>query len=113
MVDNLKITWDNKKMADAQLKALLNAAKKKPCNFVLAAKGADVALILSRKKIAAAQIKEAKIQVGGGKAYIGILEAGSDGFTFKSANQMPGGILKPLRQYIKRETGITISAELG
>jgi hypothetical protein len=98
-------------MADVQLKTLLNAAKRKPCNFVLAAKGSDVALILSRKTIAAALVKQAKTKAGGGKIYIGVVQGGSDGFTFTSPRQVPGGVTKAVRQYIKRETGLTIAAD--
>ncbi len=98
-------------MPDAQLKTLLNAAKTKPCNFVLAANGGDVALILSRKAIGGAIKKAAKTKAGGGKIYSGVVQGGSDGFTFRSPDQVPGSVTKAVRQYIKRETGLTIATD--
>jgi hypothetical protein len=100
-------------MADAKLKTLLLAAKAKSCNFVLAMKGTDLALILSKRTISAAQMKEAKTRTDGGKVYVGVLEGGSDGFNFKVADKMPGSTSGLLKKYIKQETGLSIAAVVG
>ena len=100
-------------MADAQLKKRLLAAAKKPCNFVLAMKGADVALILSVRAISGGQVKEVKDRIKGGKVYRGVLEGGSNGYVFKADAALPTASVGALRNYIKSETGLTIRISLN
>jgi hypothetical protein len=55
-------------MADAHLKVLLQKARSKPCNFVVAVAGTkNVALILSNKAISGKQKQAAKDKAGGAK----------------------------------------------
>jgi len=100
-------------MADAQLKALLQKAKSKPCNFVVAAEGTKkVALILSNKAISGAQKQAAKNRAGGAKIRTGVVEGGSGGgFIFKVAAEMPGNAAGVVKKYIHQETGLQVSVE--
>ncbi len=100
-------------MSDAQLKKRLLAAAAKPCNFVLAMKGADVALILSVRTITGAQVKEAKVRTKGGKIYRGVVEGGSSGYAFRAEDPLPATAGGPLRKYIKTATGLSLRLSLG
>jgi hypothetical protein len=100
-------------MADAKLKTLLQKAKSKPCNFVVAMEGTTkVALILSNKTITGAQKQAAKNRAGGAKIHTGVVEGGSGGgLIFKVANEMPGSAEGIVRKYIHQETGLQFSVE--
>jgi|SRR5580658_2182170 hypothetical protein len=100
-------------MADAQLKVLLQKAKSKPCNFVVAVDGTrKVALILSNKAISGKQKQAAKDRAGGAKTHIGVVEGGSGrGLIFKVADEMPGSADVIVKKYITQETGLHISVE--
>ncbi len=97
-------------MPDALLKTLLNEAKTKPRNFVLAVNGSDIALILSKKKVSSAQKNEAKAKAKGAtKTFTGVVDASSGSFVFKSLDQIPRGAAEPLKKYVTKEGQVTIT----
>ena len=100
-------------MADAQLKVLLQKAKSKPCNFVVAAESIKkVALILSNRAISGKQKQAAKDMAGGAKIHVGVVEGGSGrGLVFTVAGEMPGAADVIVKKYITQETGLRIAVE--
>ena len=99
-------------MPDAQLKKWLLAAAKKPCNFVLALKGTDVAMIVTPRAITGTQVKQVKARIKGGKIYDGVVQGGPRGYAFRAEDPLPTTAGGPLRSYIKTETGLTIRLSL-
>jgi hypothetical protein len=98
-------------MADAHLKTLLQKAKSKPCNCVVAAEGnKKVALILSNRAISGAQKQAAKDRAGGAKVHTGVVEGGSGGgLVFTVAGEMPGTADAIIKRYITQQTGLRLS----
>jgi hypothetical protein len=98
-------------MADEILAKLLKEAKQKPRNFVLAVNGKDIGIILSKKKISPAQVKEAKTRAKNAtKFFTGIVESGPTGLAFKSVDPMPSSALPILKKYVAEEAKITLKA---
>lgn len=98
-------------MADEILRKLLIEAKQKPRNFVLAVNGKDIGIILSKKKISPAQVKEAKIRAKNAtKFFTGIVESGPKGLVFKSLDAIPTSALPLLKSHVAEETKITLKA---
>ena len=79
MVELVRFVWGTDQWRMRNWKVLLQKAKSKPCNFVVAAEGIKkVALgILSNRAISGKQKQAAKDMAGGAKIHVGVVEGGS------------------------------------
>lgn len=90
----------------------LKAAKSKRCYFVLVFKGgAGGALLVSKSKIGAPAIAEAKKNSGGSAALIGFVSYVDGSYLFETAKIPPATAAAAAKTVAKRDAGMSITAE--
>ena len=100
-------------MADADLKAALLAAKKKPMNFALVVRGGEAVLTVSKKAIVAKDIKEMKEDAGGGKTYEGVVEGDDKGLVFKVSGAPPASLDRIVKKCIREDAGLSVAVSFA
>ena len=96
---------------DKDLADGLKAAKTKRCYFALVLKGGtDGALLVSKTKIAAPAIAEAKKKSGGGAVFSGFVSYEDGTYVFETAKSAPGTAAAAVKIIAKRDAGPTIKA---
>src|SRR5215471_11301873 len=100
-------------MPDAELTAALKQAKSKKMFFAFIPKGgSDGQLIVSKTKIPAKQIADAKKQIGGGNAVTGKCFGGDNGaMVFQVAKAAPPALAAAVKRVAKRDAGLTIDPD--
>jgi hypothetical protein len=97
---------------DTELVDGLKAAKSKRCYFVLVLKGGtDGALLVSKTKIAAPAIAEAKKKSGGSAVVIGFVSYEEGTYIFETAKLPSATAAQAVKTIAKRDTGLTTKAE--
>jgi hypothetical protein len=96
---------------DAALNAALKMAKTKSMYFAFLGKGTEGKLLVSKSKIPAKEIAEAKKELGGGAIVKGTCEGGEGkSMVFNVAKEPAGPILSALKRTLK-ETGLGLIPE--
>lgn len=98
-------------MTDPVLKKNIQQALKQSRNFVLAVKGSDVALFVSKKPIQPAMEKEIKARVKASSTITGVCTGDDGSLAFKSTDSFPPCGPK-LKAFIKAETNLTVDPTL-
>jgi hypothetical protein len=100
-------------MPDAQLTAALKQAKATKMFFAFIPKGgSDGQLIVSKTKIPAKEIADAKKQIGGGNAVTGKCFGGEGGaMVFQVAKAASPAMAAAVKKVAKRDSGLTIDAD--
>jgi peptidoglycan hydrolase-like protein with peptidoglycan-binding domain len=99
-------------MPDATLTAALKQAKANRMFFAFIPKGADGKLIVSKAKVPAKEIAEAKKQTGGGNAITGKCYGEGATMVFQVAKAAPATLAAALKKVAKRDTGLSIDADV-
>jgi Putative peptidoglycan binding domain len=99
-------------MADATLMAALKQAKSKKMFFAFVPKGADGKLIVSKAKIPAKQVAEAKKEIGGGTAITGKCFGDGNTMIFQVVKAAPSNMGPTLKKVIHRDAGLTMIPEV-
>src|SRR5439155_13904678 len=100
-----------KTMAELDLAAALKMAKSKKMFFAFLPKGADGTLIISKTKIPAKEIAEAKKELGSSMAVKGRCEGPVGDMTFYVAKEAPATWCKIIKTVAKRDAGLTVVAK--
>jgi hypothetical protein len=95
-------------MPDANLAAALKQAKSKKMFFAFVPKGSDGKLIVSKMKIPAKLIAEAKKQVGGGTAVTGKCFGDGRALVFQVTRSAPSTMGSALKKVAQRDAGLVI-----
>jgi hypothetical protein len=100
-------------MPDAELTAALKQAKSKKMFFAFIPKGgSDGQLIVSKAKIPAKPIADAKKEIGGGNAVTGKCFGGDGGaMLFQVAKPASPALAAAVKKVAKRDTGLTIDPD--
>jgi hypothetical protein len=100
-----KAEEEREELADA-----LREARRKPRQFAIFIKGADVvAMIAQRKPLRAAALRKARRDSGGKQIVQGVCEKGDGGgLVFKVAGDVPKVKKSKLREFISQATGLMI-----
>src|SRR5579859_874231 len=98
---------------DRDLAAALKQAKTKRMNFALVMKApGEGTLIVSKNKVLAAAIAEAKKELGGGQIYQGKCAGNSSGaLIFETPMDPPQTLTKTLKAVIRRDAGMTLELD--
>src|SRR5438270_9697308 len=97
---------------DAELATGLKAAKGKRMYFAVVLKGgADGALIVSKQKVPAPAIAEAKKKCGGSAVIKGACFGEEGKHIFEVAKEPPATLANTLKLIAKRDSGLSIHAE--
>src|SRR5580704_11812654 len=97
---------------DKDLAAGLKAAKSKRCYFVLVLKGGtDGALLVSKTKIAAPAIAEAKKKSGGSAVVMGFVSYEDGIYIFETAKVPSATAVQAVKTIVKRDAEQSIKAE--
>jgi hypothetical protein len=96
-----------------ELVTALKLAKTKAMQFALVAKGpTDGTLLVSKNKIQAKAIAEAKKTLGGGQIYKGRCLGDADGeLVFEIAKDPPASLSKTIKTIIHRDAGLTLKVD--
>jgi hypothetical protein len=98
---------------DTQLAASLKQAKGKPMSFAFVAKGpADGKLLVSRGKVAAKQVTEAKAKLGGGTLWRGRCVGDEGSLVFEVPKPPPPTLAAQLKKVISRDAGLTLKVDV-
>jgi len=96
---------------DKDLADGLKAAKTKRCYFALVMKGStDGALLISKNKVPAPAIAEAKKKSGGSAVLSGFVSYEDGTYVFETAKDPPGTAAQAVKTIVKRDAGQTIKA---
>jgi peptidoglycan hydrolase-like protein with peptidoglycan-binding domain len=99
-------------MPEVDLAGALKQAKSKRMFFAFVPKGSDGKLIVSKAKIPAKVIAEAKKEVGGGTPVTGKCTGPINAMEFQVAKAAPPTFAAALKKVVKRDAGLTIVAEV-
>jgi hypothetical protein len=98
---------------DTQLAAALKQAKGKPMSFAFVAKGpADGKLLVSKGKVAAKQVTEAKAKLGGGTLWRGRCVGDEGSLVFEVPKPPPPTLAAQLKKVISRDAGLTLKVDV-
>jgi peptidoglycan hydrolase-like protein with peptidoglycan-binding domain len=97
---------------DADLAVALKMAKSKKMFFAFVPKGSDGKLIVSKAKIPAKVIAEAKKEIGGGNAITGKCLGPIANMVFFVAKQAPPTMEAALKKVAKRDSGLSVIPEV-
>jgi hypothetical protein len=100
---------------DTDLASALKQAKSKQMFFVFIAKGADGKLLVSKAKIPAKEIAEAKAAIGGGTVWQGRCQDDDGTLVFQVPKEPPGNLDAVVKKIIARDSGLamTVAFRLG
>lgn len=96
---------------DAELNTALKQAKSKQMFFAFLGKGTDGKLLVSKSKISAKEIAEAKKELGGGNLVKGKCKGEGKTMVFEVAKDPPGTMAAALKKLL-RETGLGLLPDI-
>src|SRR5258706_12560229 len=99
-------------MPNLELVAALKQAKSKKMFFAFIPKGSDGKLIVSKNKIPAKELAEAKKEVGGGSPVTGKCFGASDSMVFQVAKPGAETLSASIRKAVQRDAGFKIIPEV-
>ncbi len=95
-------------MPDPALTTALKQAKSKKMFFAFIPKGTDGKLIVSKAKVPAKEVAEAKKEIGGGTPVTGKCFGEGGSMIFQVAKAAPSTMGPTLKKLIKRDTGLSM-----
>jgi hypothetical protein len=96
---------------DGKLAAALKQARKTPMNFAFVAKASGGKLVLSKKRLTAAEVSETKKAAGGGTVFRGRCVGEEGKLVFELAKEPPATLSKQLKTVVTKDGGLTLKVE--